>query len=351
MKKIIAITFLFFFAFTAKSQDIHFSQYYASPLTLNPSNTGLHNGDFRVSGIARGQWFSIPTEGAMSPYSTYALSYDHSLFRKKLRNHGLGVGFMAFSDEAGNGSLVTQGIMASVAYHLALDRFGRHRVSVGIQGGMIFMRIFEHDLLFEQQWDNGLNAFNPYLDNGETALDGSTGFYPDFNAGMTFSSMPSRKFAYYIGVAVNHLATPSLSFLGDASNKLGRRYIASAGVQWKTGKYFKVLPTVLYMLQTQAQQINIGSAFEYEFGDGVYGFIGGFTRLVGNLQNSLDNDAVIFSVGAEVFNTRLGVSYDFNTSKLRGATKSVGAAEISVVYVHNKKQPGKIDYGKFCPNF
>ena len=33
---------------TAKSQDIHFSQYYASPLTLNPALTGLHGGDFRA---------------------------------------------------------------------------------------------------------------------------------------------------------------------------------------------------------------------------------------------------------------------------------------------------------------
>ncbi|MEC7159268.1 MAG: type IX secretion system membrane protein PorP/SprF, partial [Bacteroidota bacterium] len=33
---------------TANSQDIHFSQYYASPLTLNPALTGLHGGDFRA---------------------------------------------------------------------------------------------------------------------------------------------------------------------------------------------------------------------------------------------------------------------------------------------------------------
>jgi len=351
MKKLFTLLLISVLFVSAKSQDIHFSQYYASALTLNPALTGMFNGDFRVAGIARGQWFSIPTEGAMSPYSTYALSYDHSLFRKKLKIHGLGVGLSVFSDEAGNGSLTTQGIFGSVAYHLALDRFGRHRISLGIQGGMVFMRIFQHDLVFEEQWDSGLNTFNPLLYNGESANLNANIMYPDFNAGMTFSSRTSDKFAYYIGVALNHLATPTQSFLGNNDNKLGRRYIAHAGAQWKTSKYFKVLPTVLYMLQTEAQQINIGSAFEYEFGDKVYGYIGGFTRLVGNLKNSLDNDAIILTIGGEIANTRVGLSYDFNTSSLRGATKSVGAAEISVVYIHNKEDDGKLDYGKFCPNF
>ena len=43
----------------AKAQDIHFSQYYASPLTLNPALTGKFNGHFRVSGIYRDQNFNL----------------------------------------------------------------------------------------------------------------------------------------------------------------------------------------------------------------------------------------------------------------------------------------------------
>jgi len=351
MKKILLIAILFLTVFTASSQDIHFSQYYASPLTLNPAMTGLHNGDFRVAGIVRGQWFAIPNNKGISPYNTYQVSYDHSLFRKKLRTSGLGVGFNAYADEAGNGSLTTQAIMGSVAYHLALDRFGRHRLSLGVQAGIVFKRVFRYDLVFEQQWDAGQNTFNPFLDDGEGNSFSGSIMYPDVNVGATFSSMPSKKFGYYIGFALNHVAEPKESFLQDPTNKLGRRYIAHAGASWQAGKYFKVLPTVLYMLQTQTQQINLGSAFEYEFGEKVYGFVGGFTRLVGTADNKIDNDAIIATVGMEMFNTRIGLSYDFNTSKLRGATKSVGAAEISVIYIHNKQEPGDIDYGKFCPNF
>lgn len=351
MKKIFTIIILFLFVLNVKSQDIHFSQYYASPLTLNPAMTGMFNGDFRIAANVRGQWFAVPNSGGIAPYTTYQLSYDHSLFRKKLKTSGLGVGFMAYADEAGNGSLTTQAIMGSIAYHLALDRFGRHRISLGVQGGVVFKRIFEHDLLFEQQWDAGLNSFNPFLNSGEGTNFNGNVMYPDFNAGVTYSSMMSEKFAYYVGFSLNHIAEPNETFLNNSFNKLGRRYVAHAGVSWKTSKYFKVLPTVLYMLQTQSQQINLGSAFEYEFGEKVYGYIGGFTRLVGTADNKINNDAIIATAGVEIFNTRLGLSYDFNTSGLRGATKSIGAAEISIVYIHNKEEPKGIDYGKFCPNF
>ncbi|MGB0885974.1 MAG: PorP/SprF family type IX secretion system membrane protein [Chitinophagales bacterium] len=351
MKKLLTLALITVFAISIKAQDIHFSQYYASPLTLNPSLTGLHNGDFRVAANYRGQWFSIPNSSGIAPYNTYQVSYDHSILRKKLKTSGLGAGLSVYVDEAGNGSLTTQAVLGSVAYHLALDRFGRHRISLGIQGGIVFKRIFGSDLLFEEQWDAGLNSFNPFLNNMEDPNFTGTFMYPDFNAGMTFSSMPSSKFAYYVGFALNHIAEPTETFLGNNFNKIGRRYIAHAGAQWRTSKYFKVLPTVLYMLQTQSQQINLGSAFEYEFGEKIYGFIGGFTRLVGTADNKIENDAIIATVGMEMFNTRVGLSYDFNTSGLRGATKSVGAAEISIIYIHNKEEPGKIDYGKFCPNF
>lgn len=351
MKNIFILTLVFIFTISVKAQDIHFSQYYAAPVSLNPSLTGLHNGDFRVAANVRGQWFTVPNNSNIAPYNTYQLSYDHSLFKKKLKTSGLGVGFTAYADEAGNGSLTTQAIMGSIAYHLALDRFGRHRISLGFQGGLVFKRVFRNDLLFEQQWDSGQNTFNPFLNDGEgNSFDGSI-MYPDLNAGATFTSMPSSKFGYYIGFAVNHLAEPRESFLQSPDNRLGRRYIAHAGASWRTSKYFKILPTALYMVQTQSQQINIGSAFEYEFAEKIYGFVGAFTRIVGTPENEISNDAIIATLGMEMHNTRVGLSYDFNTSGLRAATNSVGAVEISVVYIHNKKEPGDIDYGKFCPNF
>lgn len=352
MNRWLFFVLLFLVAGNVAAQDIHFSQYYASPLTLNPSMTGLINGDFRVAANYRGQWFSIPTNNSVAPYNTYQGSFDAALFKNKLRDNGLGVGAMFYADEAGNGSLATYAAMGSIAYHQAVDRFGRSRLSLGFQAGYIQKRIFEYDLLFEQQFDGTINSFNPFLDNGETNFNQGNFGYFDLNAGALFSSMASEKLSYYFGFAANHITTPGENFLDQQAdkNEIDMRYTAHGGLSIKTGKYFKILPTFLYMMQTQAQQINLGSGFEYEFSDNFKGFAGAWTRVVGGIDG-FKNDAAIFTLGGEVSNTRVGLSYDFNTSGFRGASKSVGALEVSVVYIHNQSEPGRIHYERFCPTF
>src|SRR5579863_8951550 len=89
----------------AKAQDIHFSQYYASPLSLNPALTGNVNGVFRASFNYRNQWFNIPTLNSIAPYQTYQASFDMPLLRDRLGNDGFGVGAMFYNDKAGDGAL------------------------------------------------------------------------------------------------------------------------------------------------------------------------------------------------------------------------------------------------------
>ena len=43
---------------TALAQDPHFTQYFTSPLTLNPALTGLVQGDLRFAANYRQQWAS-----------------------------------------------------------------------------------------------------------------------------------------------------------------------------------------------------------------------------------------------------------------------------------------------------
>ena len=60
--KLVLITLLV--PFIGISQDLHFSQHYASPLHLNPAMTGVFDFDFkekdlRLSSIYRQQWRTI----------------------------------------------------------------------------------------------------------------------------------------------------------------------------------------------------------------------------------------------------------------------------------------------------
>ncbi|MEO0778461.1 MAG: type IX secretion system membrane protein PorP/SprF, partial [Bacteroidota bacterium] len=44
---------------TLGAQDVHFSHIHASPTLLNPSMTGLINGDLRLIANTRSQWQSV----------------------------------------------------------------------------------------------------------------------------------------------------------------------------------------------------------------------------------------------------------------------------------------------------
>ena len=70
INKILSITAALLLSIGAvQSQDIHFSQFYASPLNLNPATTGVLSCDLRFSAIYRNQWASVLNSRAFSTFS------------------------------------------------------------------------------------------------------------------------------------------------------------------------------------------------------------------------------------------------------------------------------------------
>src|SRR5439155_10725462 len=61
------------------AQDPSFSQFWASPLNINPGLTGNINGDWRTIMNFRTQWI-----GPTAPYVTGTISYDRKLFVERL---------------------------------------------------------------------------------------------------------------------------------------------------------------------------------------------------------------------------------------------------------------------------
>src|SRR5215208_2319781 len=95
---LILITFL---ANAGFAQDPNFSQFFVSPLTLNPALTGKFNGNFRVAGNYRDQWPEIS-----KAFITSTISFDMPILRGKLSDLDTwGVGLMAMTDKTANGVL------------------------------------------------------------------------------------------------------------------------------------------------------------------------------------------------------------------------------------------------------
>src|SRR5271155_4959484 len=91
-----------FLTLSVFAQDIHYSQFYASPLTLNPALTGVNDCRYRLSIMYRNQWSSIP-----APYVTPSISFDiNSLAPKLMKNAGvLSAGLLIYDDKSGDGHL------------------------------------------------------------------------------------------------------------------------------------------------------------------------------------------------------------------------------------------------------
>ena len=82
------------------AQDIHFSQFYMSPLNLNPALTGVMNCNHRITANYRNQWASILKQNA---YNTYSVSYDQKL--PVGRYDYFGIGGTLWGDKAGASEL------------------------------------------------------------------------------------------------------------------------------------------------------------------------------------------------------------------------------------------------------
>ena len=78
------------------AQDIHYSQFFNSPLNLNPALAGIFNGDGRVHANIKEQWSSVPVG-----YTSGDLGLDlkHGVGQK---GHFLGYGVLLNYDRAGD---------------------------------------------------------------------------------------------------------------------------------------------------------------------------------------------------------------------------------------------------------
>lgn len=327
----------------AFAQDAHFSQYFSSPLTLNPALTGLTQCDLRVTGNYRSQWGAI----SANPYTTFTGSYDMNLFRDEWDNgNSMGVGVIAMYDKAGNGGLTNMTFGLSGAYHLGLGQTKNHTVSLGVQGYLVQKSIDFSKLQFGDQYGN--------LPTGET-FNNSDLTYPDLNAGIMYTGKLSDYATAYAGFSTYHLFRPVESFKSTSGNtelnKIHRRYSITAGGTFDLNENISLLASGLYQTQANSSEFLLGAAagfvlnpgYDREYSRPTTFYLGGWYRV---------GDAFIPYVAIETKKIRVGFSYDFTVSNLAVANKSNGAYEVSLIFngcINKRDRVNSLNYA--CPTF
>ncbi len=219
------ILIIFLSKFEAKTQDIHYSQFYNSPLNINPALTGIFNGDVRIMGSLRDQWRSVPV-----PYTTFSGGYDMKYLPKKSDKYFLGFGGIFNYDQAGDSKLTITDLNLSGSYTYLLNK--KNLLTAGLMLGVASEGFTPGGLTWSTQWTGA--AFDPNLGSQE-GFDRKERFsYLETGVGINyrFQADSSRTYAN-IGAGFFHLNQPVSSFidLGDPNLPLRTSLNAVINIQ------------------------------------------------------------------------------------------------------------------------
>jgi type IX secretion system PorP/SprF family membrane protein len=326
----------------ANAQDPGFSQFFASPLTLNPALTGKFNGVVRVAGNYRNQWPSIN-----NAFITSTISVDAPILRNKLpENDTWGLGLMGMNDKTAGGALNSNYIALSTAYHKSLDEDGYHQLGVGFQGSYASQTLDGTQLHFEDQLDlNGgwTLPSNEAISNRVVSIH-----YFDMNLGVLYNASTNGNNNYYVGASAYHLNHPKQSFLGvDTVNVPTRITLHGGGYFPITGSPSTIYVSALFNNQAGSREYVMGGAWAVNASNDETNPVNFYAGLWGRFTNNT-TDAVIPYVGLDYSDFSLGVTYDVNVSTLKTASQSRGGIEISLIYI---KKPSNGRKAVPCPKF
>lgn len=183
-----------------KAQDPHFSQYFTSPMTINPALTGKEVSDWRAGLNTRSQWWG----GAVKPYYTMTASLEKSIPLGSNEQHYWGLGAMVVSDQSNGGLLKNNYFSLSAAYHLGLDGEGKHLLGAGLTGTYANRVLDPGKFQFQSQLGSmGFQRDIPSNDPVNVAKNQ----YFDVSAGLHYSYNGDR-YGLSAGAALFHVATP-----------------------------------------------------------------------------------------------------------------------------------------------
>lgn len=331
------LIFLFFVTNYSFSQDIHFTQATQAPLYLNPALTGNFDGDLRVSGNYKNQWFAIPV-----PYNSGSFGVDFNFLNNMYLHGNCGAGFLAFMDEAGDSRFRTIGLGGSFAFNKFVGRKYRAVLSIGINAGYVYKGINTNSLRWDEQfngdfYDPKINPTDPQLlvRNNLHNLDMGIGFH--------YMAPLSKVTYFYIGASFQHLNSASQTFYATRNEiLLQKKPIAYTGFQFRISKKSYLKPELFYQWQDDKQEIVPAFLYKYVAQDRPserLALISGLYLRAG--------DAFAPTFRVEYNQWTIGLSYDINSSSLTKISSYQGGLELSVIYIQ-KFRKKRYPYN-FCP--
>ena len=315
----------------ASGQDIHFSQFFETPLWRNPSLAGIFTGDVRVQAVYRDQWNNVT-----NAYRTGSVNAEIKMPVGNV-NDFVTAGLQVLYDRAGTIGLATTHVLPALNYHKSLSTEKSSYLSLGFMGGWVQRRFDPSKVTTNTQYEGGGLGEN-FLHTQYSYLDGSVGM--SYNSNL--NSNPNNN--YYFGAAYHHFNRPKNSFYRNATIELQPKWVFSGGLRLGITDYAYITIMADHTRQGNYKETVAGGMYGIKLGDDPDNprytiHAGTFLRWDDALIPVLKLDYAPYSVA---------FSYDANISKLKPSTYGRGGFEISITYTTARKEKGEY---LLCPKF
>ncbi|MBS1664294.1 MAG: PorP/SprF family type IX secretion system membrane protein [Bacteroidetes bacterium] len=341
VKKLFLSGFIFILGVAGVSgQDLHFSQWFNSPLTTNPANTGfIPDADYRLGANYRNQWSAIMSQ----PYRTFSLWGDAQVFRDRFENGWMGLGGVILRDDAGSSALTSTQVYGSAAYHQMVGFASL--ISFGFNVGWVNKHINTQNLKFPDQFDG--KFFNNTLPSS-VVLDRTSSNYLDMQVGLNYAYFPTNKMYLNAGVSIQHINRARESFFStDPSgfdSRIPIRYIGFVNASLKVNDQVIINPMGYYTQRAQSSEAVLGMNAQYNLQDN------GDQQVIGGLYYRA-GDAIIPMIGFIYKSIKLTFTYDVTTSSIKHYDNGYGAYEFALMSQGFYSQYNGDRRQSLCPTF
>ena len=319
----LVVLLLLGFQAVIEAQDIHFSQFFNSPLNLNPALTGKFNGNTRVHANYRQQWRSVPVD-----YVSADVGVDFN-FAKANKKNALGVGALINYDQAGDLNLDFTGINGFLSYAISIS--DSKSITPGLNVSYAQRQYDLNAVRSGNQW-NGV-AFDPNISPEFVGAEQVS--YFDVGLGLNYRGQKHIRKFLDVGVGLYHLIQPEDSFGSTTGGDIDRpmRLTLYAMLNHQLSKNLDLLVNVMHQRQEPYRETVLNAQGKLYLGKNLD------KALYLGLGYRLD-DAWYPMIALEVGRLYGAFSYDFNISDFEVATDSRGGPELSLRYIFSRIPEG-----------
>jgi type IX secretion system PorP/SprF family membrane protein len=314
---------IFFCCFINNSSvtgQVRFSQFYASPLLINPAHTGrFNNKSYRIGGAFRRE--VNPQEKI---YTQSTLFLDSKILNKIApENDCFAIGILGLAEKSETEGIKNTYLSVSAAYQKALDDEGKQQLGIGFQTTFARRKLQKPNLIFEDQVISWLNSGYTNIDIFQLGNVDVT--YTDLNAGLVYQGRLNSNNFFAAGVSMYHITKPSRTFQGGELN-LSRQVWSHLAWEKNMPDEKKIYAALLISYSDKSvNDLFAGLTCQIKINKNNQ-FIGGAW-----LRNTaFRGTSITPSIGLNFKGFTINTSYDVNiTSK---NTNQKGATEISLIY-------------------